>query len=173
MRYATGSVIGIETLFLDQLKVPIITADGKITVRRLSDDLYFDGTFTAGVPNFIATPTLLSMSKVGDADSPGWWKFDFDTSKLSSDDYVFTITDANALAKNVPQLSKAIVGDLLALAIESGAAGAVGKVVYNEETSILDLYEWDDSTTIFKSFDMKDINGSPAGTLPFFQKIPG
>lgn len=167
-RYATGAIVGIETLFQDQLNNPIITADGKITARRLSDDQYAQDAAGA---SFAAAPLLLPMTRVGDTDSPGWWKFDFDTSLLAADSYVFTITDANSNAKNVPQTAKAIVGDGLVQAIEAAAASGVGRVVYNDTTSQISLYKFDDPTTVLFTFNCKDKNGAPAVFEAIFEKV--
>lgn len=168
VRYATGAVIGIETNFQDATNTPIITADGKVKVRRLSDDLYADDA--SGV-SWSAAGALLSMTKIDDTNSAGWWKFDFDTSALSADDYIFTVTDANTNAANTPQHAKAIVGDYLSRLVEASGHGE-GKVVYNPLTSVLTVYKLDDPATVSKTWNCKDKDGNPAGSGEIYQKIP-
>lgn len=102
--YLLNATIDIQTLFQDQFKVPVTTATGKINVRRLSDDLFFNGTI------WVAAPTLFSMTKVSDANAPGWQRHLFDTTGEAKNEYVFNITDPSGNAKNVPQISSAKVG---------------------------------------------------------------
>jgi hypothetical protein len=168
-RYKTGAIIGIETLFQDQNKNPLTTAAGKVTARRLSDDQFAQDAAGA---SFGSSAVLMNMTKASDAEAPGWQKFDFDTSLLAADSYVFVITDGNSNAVNVPQTAKAIVGDGLAKASEAAAAAAEGKSVYDEGTSILTLYKIDEPTTIEKQFNCKNRSGGPSGDGEIFQKIP-
>ena len=105
MRYALNETISIQAIFEDQFKVPITTATGKLTIRRLSDDKYFDGVST-----WSATLVLIDMVKVSDANAPGWWRFLFNTTGMAKETFITTVTDGSANAKNVPQQGELITG---------------------------------------------------------------
>ena len=165
MRYATNATIPIQARLEDNLKVPITTAAGRVTIRRLSDDKYFNGA------TFDAAPTLLVMTEISEANSPGWWEFNFNTNGFPDDTYIFTVTDNNSLAANTPQIGESIVGDALTKAIEAAAAGGVGRVVYNAVTSQIKLYKWDDPAAVLFTFNTKDSNGNPSLNQPIFEKV--
>ena len=165
-RYLLNENIKFQVIFVDVNNSPIITADGKITIRRLSDDLYFDG-----ISSFSASPTLIQMIKVSDVNSPGWWKFNFDTDGLPSDTYIATVTDANSLGVNAPLIGESIVDDSLANAIEIAGAAAIGKATYNSTTSKLTLLSHIDQR-VLATLDIKDSLGNPAGNNPWLEKIP-
>jgi hypothetical protein len=164
--YALNETIRIEAIFRDISKNPITTADGRVTIRRHSDDLYFNGSA------WQAAPFDLVMTKLGHVNHPGIWEYNFNTNTMDADVYTMSATDNNALAKNVPQVGESSVGSKLAEATERGAAGAIGKVVYNELTSELTLYAWDDDTKVVKVFNCKDSQGNASGKGVIYEKLP-
>ena len=169
MRYATNAIIPVQSLFVDITNTPITNGDARVTIRRVSDDRYFDG-----VSAFAPAVTLIAMAKVDGTDliSPGWWEFNFNTNGFAEDTYIFTVTDANGFAQNTPQTKSEVVSDALARAIEAAAAGGVGRAVYNAAASTLTLYKWDDPATILIVFNAKNPQGDPAGSGEIFEKIP-
>jgi len=164
MRIADKGIIEFFTLFTNSSQVPITTADGKYTQQRTTDNKYWDGGA------WQTTQTLLSMTKIGDANSPGLWKLTFNSAAESPDTYLFVISDDNGNAANSPQKSSVVVGDALAKFQEFAAAAATGKAVYDPVTSILTLTLLDGVTTF--DFNMKDVNGNAAGLNPHFEKVP-
>lgn len=97
MDFNVNAIIPIESFFVNNLNAFIITADGKLTIRETINNQYYNGS------GFQATPFLLSMTRVSDTNSPGWWSFDFDTDGFAANTYVFTVTDGNNNAANTPQ----------------------------------------------------------------------
>jgi len=143
---------------------PITTPIGVITVRRSEDYLYLDG-----LNNFIATPTLLPMERVGDVNSPGDWFFEFPNG-LEKDEYKFVVSDSAGKAVNSVQQSKAVVDDELVRLSKIAAAGVVGDVKYDETTSKLTLFSYNDNSVVEQVFDIKDEDGNPAGENSWLAK---
>lgn len=147
--YLLNATIDIQSLFQDQFKVPITTATGKIDARRLSDDSFFNGTI------WVATPTSFLMTKVSDANAPGWQRFLFDTTGFEKDEYVFNITDSSGNAKNVPQTFSATVGgypqdiiDLIVITdgkVDSIAAEVTRILGLSHDNFVLDPDNYDES----------------------------
>ena len=166
--YPLNDTVTILSIFRDQDKLPITTADGKVTIQRVADGLYWDGD------SFETAATLLQMVKVGDGDtnSPGRWQYDFDTDGQDAALYLIVVTDGNSLAVNVPQQNDANVGDGIALMIEYASAGGVARGKYDATASTFTLYRSDDPTTILQVFDVKDAAGDPAGSGSRFEMVP-
>ena len=166
VRYANKETIDVFTIFRDTDKVEITNATGEIAILRTSNNEYWDGD------SWETAPTQLSMTEVSEANSPGLWKFSFDTSTFSPDSYLFFITDASGNAANSPQDASAIVGDALVVIAEQSAAGVMGRVVYDSSASTITLYKFDDPNTILQVFDAEDVTSNPASVNRMFEKIP-
>ncbi len=166
--YATNAIVKLYSIFEDANSVKLLTVAGKITVQDATTKLYWTGV---GIV-MDAVPTLLDMTKVDDTNSPAMWEFLFNTAAFDDADWLFEITDGNALAVNVPQRASASVGGTVVKAVEASAALALGKAVYNHTTSKWTIYAWDDASVVLGVFDIKDVAGAPATTNTPFQKIP-
>lgn len=166
LRYEENQPITIDNEpFIDSAGLKITTAVGVITIRRLSDFGYFNGT------TFVATPTQLAMTKIGDVNSPGAWNFSLPTG-LAEDEYIVEITDTSGNAANSIQIGKLIVDDKLVKLARVAASGAAGRSVYDPVTSLMTLFKFGDNSTVIAVFLMLDENGNPAGSSPFFEKLP-
>jgi len=109
-RFKEGQTIPYEVYFTDASGAGITTADGRINIRRKSDNLYFTGTV------WQAAVTDIQMDEFDSSNSPGYWKFDFDTSLAVNntvDNYVAIAFDLNAIAANTPDPRLDLVGDYL------------------------------------------------------------
>lgn len=166
IRYPKDEPITINNEpFIDSNGNKLPTAVAVLTARRAADFLYFNGTI------WIATPTQLPMTKVGDANSPGEWWFKFPAG-LAEDEYIIEIIDTSGLSVNNIQIGKLIVDDELVKRSMIAASGAIGKAVYDKVTSIMTLYRYDDDSVVVHAFDMKNESGDPAGESAFFEKLP-
>jgi len=168
--YPLNEIVKIRAIFLKN-NVEITNAIGKLTIQRLSDEKYFDPTLLPADP--WATPAFsISMVEVDEVNSPGRWKFDFDTTGFAKDTYLSVANDSAGEADNVPLGGESIVGEGLAEATELAAAGAVGKAEYSSVTSETKLSNWQDPSTIVKTFDNQLENGDPSGTGEPSKKLP-
>ncbi len=109
-RFLEGATIPYEAYFVDANGDGITTAAGKISIRRKSNNQYWNGA-TWQAANF-----QLTMTKVGDANSPGFWEFDFDSTVGDAvDDYVALMSDSSGNAVNRPDPRFDFVGGYLDL----------------------------------------------------------
>jgi len=165
--YPLNSTVALESV-AELNKVPITNADIKCTVRRQADDMYWTGTGTT----FQAAPTLIALTELSEANSPGWWRKLFDTTGIAAATYTVTFTDSSGNADNYPQYGEIIVGEGVVLLSEIAAAGVVAKVTYDEVASTITLQRWDAPNTTLQIFDAKDKDGNPALLNTMFEKIP-
>lgn len=103
-----GQTEKIYSLFLDEDNDGITGASPTITIKRVSDGLYYDfndNTFKASG----WTTRQGTLTQVDATNDPGLYTYSFDTSSLDDDDYLIK-TDL-ATATNAPQLSELRVGD--------------------------------------------------------------
>ena len=108
-RYLEGQTIPYETRFEDALGAGEITATGVISLRRTDDDKYFDGV-SAWQVAFVEYAGV----KVGDANSPGFWRFPFDSSLGNDvDNYVAEMRDSSGNSVNQIELQFDQVGGYL------------------------------------------------------------
>ena len=155
--------------FVDKKGDPINDATAFLTVRRSVDYLYMNA-----IEDWEETPTLLPMIKVDDIvlglNSPGDWFFNF-VNGLEKGEYKFVVIDtSDEKAENAIQQSKAIVDDELVRLSKISAAGVVGDADYDEETSKLSLFEYNNNTKVLAVFDIKDAAGNPAGENSWLAK---
>jgi len=165
--YPLNSTVALESV-AELNKVPITNADIKCTVRNQKTDLYWTGTGAT----FQAAPTLIDLTELSEANSPGWWRKLFDTTGIAAATYVVTFTDSSGEADNYPQYGEIVVGDGVVLLSEIAAAGVIAEVKYDEVGSIITLRRWDDPSKTLQIFDAKDKDGNPALLNTMFEKIP-
>ena len=107
-RFKTGQTIPYEGRFEDGSGNGITDADAVISIRRTSNDEYWNGATwqVAFVTN--------AMTEVSEAQSPGFWRFDFDSSVGNAiDNYVAEMLDTSGNAANKLGLSFSYVGDYI------------------------------------------------------------
>lgn len=160
--YPLNDTVKVIAIFRNQAKVPITTANGKVTIQRLSDGFYWNGA------SFALAATLLQMVKVGDGDtnSAGKWEYDYVSTSIPADDYLIEVTDGNSLAYNVPQVGEVTIGKGIIALVEIAAAGGKAYGDYDQTASTLTIYRYDDPTgvgTPLAVFDITDENGAPSG----------
>jgi len=172
LRDETGSptVIPLSAILTDENGDPITNGAATISIQR-KDNLYLN--FVASTWGASAVNNAMSVVSVG--NSPGQFFLGLDTDGLGlgeSNELRYVVKDANSNAENVPSYGGDSIGGGLAHQNELGANFAVGKAVYDANTSELKLYRWDDPTVLIATHDMKDSNGDPAGLIAQFAKIP-
>ena len=107
-RFKTGATIPVMVKFEDQNGNGIPGATGVLTLQRVSDDQYWNGSA------FQVTPFDLAMTEISEANSLGRWDFSFDSSNgLDIDDYIIEVRDTSGNAKNEFDIDRALVGDYL------------------------------------------------------------
>jgi len=144
--------------------VPVTDADGKIIIRRIDDNLFFDG-----VSAYQAAPVSIQMIKAGgDVNNPGWWGYTPPVS-LEPGTYVPTATDANSNSDSGDVFGEVIIDDDFAKSVEFAADGAIGQADYDGTGSIIKLYSWR-RIAEFISFACKDKDGLAAQLKAIFNK---
>ena len=168
------TIIPFRVIFLKIDGVtPELGADGKAYFQRKSDDFYFNPNLVGDIETrWQAAPFKVQLIKVSDTNSPGQWKYPFDMTGLTDDEYNYQVFDENGLAENVPQFGGDIVGGGLAHQVEISADLAHGQAIFNPLSSEWTLNKWYDKTKVSQVADMKDINGDPSLENSQLQKIP-
>lgn len=164
----TPTQIPFQAYFIDANKDPVLTATGKISIRRASDGMYFNGT------TFQVAEIFITMTKYSDTNAPGWWFFFLDTTGFQSDSYTGFMKDDSVATTtdNTPQVSEEVLNDGIAHQVDLSASAAVGMGKYTIVDSKLKLWAWNDPNRLIATFDMKDLNGLPAGSNKPLEKIP-
>lgn len=104
-RFQFGDIVTVQGRFEDATETPVTNATGRAFVRRNSDDQYFNGT------TFQMARLSLIATEISDTNSPGWWKFVFDTSfGLADDCYAIELVDTSGNSVSKLEIVEAIVG---------------------------------------------------------------
>lgn len=107
-RFKVGQTIPYEGRFEDGSGNGITDADGVISIRRTSNDEYWNGATwqVAFVTN--------AMAEVSEANAPGFWRFDFDSSVGEPvDNYIAEMLDTSGNSSNKLGLSFSYVGNYI------------------------------------------------------------
>lgn len=135
----TGESELIRSLFLDNLNVGITGQAPNITIRRNSDDFYWDfddNTFKASG----WTTRVGSMSETDATTEPGLYQYSFDMGGLDADTYYVKTTLTGANASNTPQTNEIITGEWMDDSeLEKEVMMNVG---FDDDTNILTFETW-------------------------------
>ncbi len=107
-RFKEGQIIPYQGRFEDGAGNGITDAAGVIAIRRTSNNNYWNGATwqVAFVTNV--------MSEISDANVPGFWKYDFDSSVGDAvDNYVAEMIDTSGNSSNKLGLSFSYVGNYI------------------------------------------------------------
>ena len=132
-RFNTGATIPFETRFEDANAAGITNANGVIFIQRLSDQQYWNGV------SFQTIRTSVAMTEVDETNSPGLWRFDFDTTVgLDVDEYLVEFKDTSLNSVNTLELLFAYIGDFL-----DGLSDAVARILgLQKDNFVLDPTEY-------------------------------
>jgi len=107
-RFNSGDNIPIRTRFEDVNGAGITNATGVIFIQRTSDNEYWNGSA------FQVARVSIVMDEFDETNSPGVWRFDFDSSVGDLiDNYAFEAVDTSGNSVNLPEQGFAFVGGYL------------------------------------------------------------
>lgn len=104
VRIQTGDAERIHALILDADNAPVTGATVTATIRRKSDNKYYDGS-----GGFQPTATAIPLLEVSASESPGEYDYEFVTAGLEADTYYVRVEASSGI--NVPQLAEIRVGE--------------------------------------------------------------
>lgn len=169
-RYLLNAKPEERVQFIDDDGNPVLTADGKSTVQRSFDNFYNNPNLLPATP-WQAAPFQLPMTKVGDVNSPGWWKSIFDSDGFAADHYTVVSFDISGNSRVGTFQSLYTIGDPFSQAVNHAASSAVGDTDYDDGTSEMTQKDWQDNNVTDSVHDVKDISGDPAQDRSWNTKI--
>lgn len=98
----TGDTEKIESLFVDELEQPIVSANPILSIRRQSDNKYYDGV------SFTSVFSKLTMDEIDSVNQPGQYQFTFNTQGFNQNTYEMTSILTGSM--NQPQIGELVVG---------------------------------------------------------------
>lgn len=170
-RYLLNATPEERVQFIDDDGATVITANGKSTVQRSSDNFYNNPALLPADP-WQAAVAQLDMTKVSDVNSPGWWTFIFDSTGFAADEYTVVSFDISGNSRVGTFQSQYSIGDSFSKAVNHSASSAVGKTVYSDITSKMTQSDWQDDSVVDAVHDMKKSDGNAAGAEGWNEKIP-
>jgi len=156
--------------FIDDDTAPVLTAVGVSTVQRGSDDFYHNPTLLPASP-WQTAPFDIAMTKLGDTNSPGWWRYIFDSTGFAADSYKVVSRDTSGDSRVGTFQSQYTIGDPFSQAVNHSASSAVGDTEYNKTTSKMTQKDWQDNSVTDSVHDIKDVNDDPAGINSWNKKV--